>query len=87
MMFSRDPSPLVLVLASRSAVPGSAPSFCRTNAERDAVRVCLGVSAGQSPLLLDGEGAYICSVCKTIVYTLIVLFSVFDRHEEHHSQR
>ena len=50
MMFSRDPTPLVLVLASRSAVPGSAPSFCRTNAERDAVRVCLGVSAGQSPL-------------------------------------
>ena len=60
MMFSRDPTPLVLVLASRSAVPGSGPSFCRMNAERDAVRVCLGVSAGQDPLLFDGEGAYIC---------------------------
>lgn len=69
MMFARDPTPLVLVLASRSAVPGSAPSFCRMNAERDAVRVCLSVSAGQAPLLFDSEGAYICRVCTVIVYT------------------
>ena len=41
----------------------------------------------QAPLLFDGEGAYICRVCTAIVYTSIVLFSVFDRHEEHHSQR
>ena len=41
MMFSCDPTPLVFVRASNSAAPGSAPSFCRMNADLDAESLSL----------------------------------------------